>query len=62
MARFLKLVKLLQVKSFAKGQSFSVEKLIGDPQLAQPFQDGEFATVYLSPRDYHRVHMPFAGH
>lgn len=45
----------------AKGQSFSVEKLIGDPQLAQPFQDGEFATVYLSPRDYHRVHMPFAG-
>ncbi|MFV5375356.1 archaetidylserine decarboxylase [Acinetobacter calcoaceticus] len=45
----------------AKGQSFSVEKLIGDPQLAQPFQEGGFATVYLSPRDYHRVHMPFAG-
>lgn len=45
----------------AKGQSFSVEKLIGDPQLSAPFKDGEFATVYLSPRDYHRVHMPFAG-
>lgn len=45
----------------AKGQSFSVEKLISDPQLAQPFQEGEFATVYLSPRDYHRVHMPFSG-
>ncbi|HIE0668233.1 TPA: archaetidylserine decarboxylase [Acinetobacter nosocomialis] len=45
----------------AKGQSFSVEKLIGDPQLAKPFQEGEFATVYLSPRDYHRVHMPFSG-
>lgn len=45
----------------AKGQSFSVEKLIGDPQLAAPFKDGEFATVYLSPRDYHRVHMPFTG-
>ncbi|WP_163082047.1 archaetidylserine decarboxylase [Acinetobacter baumannii] len=45
----------------AKGQSFSVEKLIGDPQLAQPFKEGEFATVYLSPRDYHRVHMPFSG-
>ena len=45
----------------AKGQSFSVEKLIGDPQLAHPFQEGEFATVYLSPRDYHRVHMPFSG-
>ncbi|WP_173912048.1 archaetidylserine decarboxylase [Acinetobacter sp. Marseille-Q1618] len=45
----------------AKGQSFSVEKLIGDPQLAAPFKNGQFATVYLSPRDYHRVHMPFAG-
>ncbi|MEG2560596.1 MAG: archaetidylserine decarboxylase, partial [Acinetobacter sp.] len=45
----------------AKGQSFSVEKLIGDPQLAQPFTDGQFATVYLSPKDYHRVHMPLAG-
>lgn len=45
----------------AKGQSFSVEKLIGDPQLAAPFKNGEFVTVYLSPRDYHRVHMPFAG-
>ena len=45
----------------AKGQSFSTAKLIGDPQLAQPFKNGEFATVYLSPKDYHRVHMPFAG-
>lgn len=45
----------------AKGQQFAVDKLIGDPQLAAVFQDGEFATVYLSPRDYHRVHMPFAG-
>lgn len=45
----------------AKGQSFSVEKLIGDKQLAQPFYDGQFVTVYLSPKDYHRVHMPFAG-
>ncbi|MBL8321337.1 MAG: phosphatidylserine decarboxylase [Acinetobacter sp.] len=45
----------------AKGQSFSVEKLIADPQLAEPFKNGEFATVYLSPKDYHRVHMPFAG-
>lgn len=45
----------------AKGQSFSVDKLIGDTQLAQVFHDGHFATVYLSPRDYHRVHMPLAG-
>ncbi|WP_312316599.1 archaetidylserine decarboxylase [Acinetobacter variabilis] len=45
----------------AKGQKFTVENLIADPQLAEPFKNGEFATVYLSPRDYHRVHMPFAG-
>ncbi|WOE41517.1 archaetidylserine decarboxylase [Acinetobacter chinensis] len=45
----------------AKGQRFSVEKLIADPRLAEPFKNGEFATVYLSPKDYHRVHMPFAG-
>ncbi|MDK1684696.1 archaetidylserine decarboxylase [Acinetobacter terrestris] len=45
----------------AKGQSFSVEKLIADPRLAEPFKNGQFATVYLSPKDYHRVHMPFAG-
>lgn len=45
----------------AKGQKFTVENLIADPQLAEPFKNGQFATVYLSPRDYHRVHMPFAG-
>lgn len=45
----------------AKGQSFSVDNLIADPQLAAPFKQGQFATVYLSPKDYHRVHMPFAG-
>ncbi|MHA3080642.1 archaetidylserine decarboxylase [Acinetobacter sp. ANC 5502] len=45
----------------AKGQSFSVEQLVGDPKLAAPFKQGQFATVYLSPRDYHRVHMPFSG-
>ena len=44
----------------AKGQKFTVENLIADPQLAEPFKNGEFATVYLSPRDYHRVicHLP----
>ncbi|MEB3754914.1 archaetidylserine decarboxylase [Acinetobacter sp. MD2(2019)] len=45
----------------AKGQHFSVDQLIADPQLAAPFQQGQFATVYLSPKDYHRVHMPFSG-
>lgn len=45
----------------AKGQSFSTMQLIGHADLARPFIGGEFATVYLSPKDYHRVHMPFAG-
>lgn len=46
----------------AKGHSFSlVELLGGDTERATPFQGGDFATVYLSPRDYHRVHMPLAG-
>ena len=46
----------------AKGQSFTVEELLGDAASALPYADGLFATVYLSPRDYHRVHMPCAGH
>jgi phosphatidylserine decarboxylase len=46
----------------AKGHSFSlVELLGGDTSRATPFMGGEFATVYLSPKDYHRVHMPLAG-
>lgn len=46
----------------AKGHSFSVLELLGgDAQRAAPFIGGQFATVYLSPRDYHRVHMPLAG-
>ncbi|ARU90029.1 phosphatidylserine decarboxylase [Pseudomonas sp. M30-35] len=46
----------------AKGHSFSVVELLGgNTQLASPFMGGEFATVYLSPKDYHRVHMPLAG-
>lgn len=46
----------------AKGHSFSVTELLGgNPAHAAAFQGGEFATVYLSPRDYHRVHMPFTG-
>ena len=42
----------------AKGQDYSVTELIGDAELAAQFQNGQFMTVYLSPRDYHRVHMP----
>lgn len=45
----------------AKGQKFTAEQLVGDPQLAAPFKSGAFATIYLSPKDYHRVHMPFNG-
>jgi phosphatidylserine decarboxylase len=46
----------------AKGQSFSlVELLGGDVERAQPFMGGDFATVYLSPKDYHRIHMPITG-
>lgn len=45
----------------AKGQSFTAAELLGDETAAAPFVDGLFATVYLSPRDYHRVHMPWAG-
>ena len=46
----------------AKGRFFSAEDLLGgDAQRAAQFQGGQFATIYLSPKDYHRVHMPVAG-
>ena len=45
----------------AKGQGFSAAELLGSEMDAAPFRDGSFATVYLSPRDYHRVHMPWTG-
>lgn len=46
----------------AKGHSFSLLELLGgDAQHAAPFMGGSFATVYLSPKDYHRVHMPLTG-
>lgn len=46
----------------AKGQNFSVLELLGgEEDLAAQFIGGSFATVYLSPRDYHRVHMPYGG-
>ncbi len=46
----------------AKGQEYSLQELIGGSDaLAAPFKNGRFATVYLSPKDYHRVHMPIAG-
>ena len=46
----------------AKGHAYSTTALVGgDAALAAHFQDGHFATLYLSPRDYHRIHMPCAG-
>ena len=46
----------------AKGHSYSTTALVGgDSALAAEFQDGSFATLYLSPRDYHRIHMPCDG-
>ena len=45
----------------AKGQGFTATELLGSEADAAPFRDGSFATVYLSPRDYHRVHMPWTG-
>jgi phosphatidylserine decarboxylase len=46
----------------AKGHAYSTRALVGgDAELAARFQNGSFATLYLSPRDYHRIHMPCAG-
>ena len=46
----------------AKGHSYSTAALVGgDRELAARFADGSFATLYLSPRDYHRIHMPCDG-
>ncbi len=46
----------------AKGHSYTTTALVGgDANLAAQFADGSFATLYLSPKDYHRIHMPCAG-
>jgi phosphatidylserine decarboxylase len=46
----------------AKGHDYSLEQLLGgSAERAAPFHGGSFATIYLSPRDYHRIHMPLAG-
>ncbi len=45
----------------AKGHDYSLEALLGDAALAREFGRGSFATLYLSPRDYHRIHMPCDG-
>ncbi|MBF4499564.1 archaetidylserine decarboxylase, partial [Vibrio vulnificus] len=46
----------------AKGHDYSTRALVGgDAQLAARFEDGHFATLYLSPKDYHRIHKPCDG-
>lgn len=46
----------------AKGHDYSTLELLGgDQPLATEFEGGQFATIYLSPRDYHRIHMPVSG-
>jgi len=45
----------------AKGQDFSVTELLADESEAAKYTNGQFITVYLSPRDYHRVHAPLSG-
>ena len=46
----------------AKGHDYSLTELLGgDAELSQEFMGGRFATIYLSPRDYHRIHIPATG-
>ena len=46
----------------AKGVTYSVESLLGgNTNIAKCFENGQFITIYLSPRDYHRIHMPCSG-
>lgn len=45
----------------AKGSDYSASRLLGNSQQAKSYENGSFATIYLSPRDYHRVHIPAAG-
>lgn len=54
--------RILQGRIFqAKGFDFSAEELLGSPEQAAFFADGCFATLYLAPANYHRVHMPIDG-
>jgi phosphatidylserine decarboxylase len=45
----------------AKGSDYSASRLVGCPEQAARYENGSFTTIYLSPRDYHRVHLPVAG-
>lgn len=45
----------------AKGKHYLASDLLGSRERAEPFLGGQFCTIYLSPRDYHRIHMPIEG-
>jgi len=45
----------------AKGRDYSLAALVGDEALAQSMDGGTYATLYLAPRDYHRIHVPVDG-
>ncbi|AKQ66297.1 Phosphatidylserine decarboxylase [Myxococcus hansupus] len=45
----------------AKGIEYTVDELLGDSEAAKPFHGGAWTTIYLSPRDYHRIHSPLGG-
>lgn len=45
----------------AKGRTYSLAALLGDRALAQTFEGGSYTTLYLSPKDYHRIHVPLSG-
>ena len=46
----------------AKGHAYSLQQLLGDREdLSKIFKNGRFNTIYLSPKDYHRIHMPLDG-
>ena len=53
--------KLLQARLQAKSRRYTLQALVGDAARAAPYVGGEFATIYLAPYNYHRVHMPLAG-
>ncbi|RMG58240.1 MAG: phosphatidylserine decarboxylase [Gammaproteobacteria bacterium] len=45
----------------AKGRDYSLAALVGKESDSRPYENGHFITLYLSPRDYHRIHMPCRG-
>ena len=46
----------------AKGKDYSLQELLANDPVCSQLADGYFSTIYLSPKDYHRIHMPLTGH